>query len=136
VLFWRNLPDNTQASKAVKTAPGRKISKERVSALLCATADGSHLLKTVIVGKSKNPRALKNVMDNLSVHYYSSRNAWFTTEITNDWFHTKAVPAIKKHQTEHLKIPEDEIKALVLLDNAPIHIQPMLKAVLYNKHFS
>jgi hypothetical protein len=34
-LFWRNLPDNTQASKAVKTTPGRKISKERVSALLC-----------------------------------------------------------------------------------------------------
>jgi hypothetical protein len=34
-LFWRNLPDNTQASKAEKTTPGRKISKERVSALLC-----------------------------------------------------------------------------------------------------
>lgn len=120
-LFWRNLPDNTQASKAEKTTPGRKISKERVSALLCANADGRHLLKTVIIGKSKNPRALKNVMDNLPVHYYSSRNAWFTTEITNDWFHTKAVPAIKKHQIEHLKISEDEVKALVLLDNAPMH---------------
>lgn len=82
-LFWRNLPDNTQASKAEKTTPGRKIGKECVSALLCANADGSHLLKTVIVGTSKNPRALKNVMDNLPVHYYSSRNVWFTTEITN-----------------------------------------------------
>jgi hypothetical protein len=103
-LFWRNLPDNTQASKAKKTMPCRKISKKRVSALLCANADGSHLLKTVIVGKSKNPRPIKNVMDNLPVHYYSSHNAWFTTEITNDWLHTKAAPGIKKHQTEHLKI--------------------------------
>jgi hypothetical protein len=84
VLFWRNLPDNTHDSKAEKTTPGRKISKKRVSAFLCANADGSHLLKTVIVGKSKNPRTLKNVIDNLPVHYYSSRNAWFTTEITND----------------------------------------------------
>lgn len=120
-LFWRTLPDNTQASKAEKTTPGRKVSKERVSVLLCANADGTHMLKPAIVGKSKKPRALKNVMDNLPVHYYSSRNAWFTTEITSDWFHKKAVPAIINHQMEILNIPKEKIKALVLLDNAPTH---------------
>ncbi|KAL4101114.1 hypothetical protein QTP88_021134 [Uroleucon formosanum] len=35
-LYWRALPDSTQASKTDKNTPGRKISKDRVSALLCA----------------------------------------------------------------------------------------------------
>lgn len=120
-LYWRALPDTTQASKAEKNTPGRKISKDRVSALLCANADGSHMLKPVIVGKSKQPRAIKNVMDKLPVHYFSSKSAWFTSDITMEWFHKKAVPEIIKHQTEVLKIPKDEVKALVLLDNCPAH---------------
>jgi hypothetical protein len=33
-LFWRNLPDNTQALKAEKTTPGRKISKEKINYFL------------------------------------------------------------------------------------------------------
>lgn len=43
VSFEKNLHNNTQASKALKSMPDRKISKDRVSALLCANADGSHL---------------------------------------------------------------------------------------------
>lgn len=121
-LFWRALPDCTQASKAEKNTPGRKISKDRVSALLCANADGSHILKPVIVGKSKKPRAIKN-LNTLPVHYYNSKNAWFTREITMDWFHKKAVPEISRYQTEVLKIPENKVKALILLDNCPAHPQ-------------
>jgi len=45
-LFWRTLPDCTQASKAEKNMPGRKISKDQIFALLCANADGSHMLKS------------------------------------------------------------------------------------------
>lgn len=67
-LFWRALLDCTQASKTKKNTPGRKISKDQVSALLCANADGSNMLKPVIVGKSKKPRAVKN-LDTLPVHY-------------------------------------------------------------------
>lgn len=120
-LYWRALPDTTQASKAEKNTPGRKISKDRVSALLCANADGSHILKPVIVGKSKKPRAIKNVMDKLPVHYFNSKSAWFTSDITMDWFHKSAVPEIRKYQTDVLRIPEHEVKALVLLDNCPAH---------------
>ncbi|XP_060846462.1 tigger transposable element-derived protein 7-like [Rhopalosiphum padi] len=122
-LYWRALPDSTQASKADKNTPGRKISKDRVSALLCANADGSHMLKPVIVGKSKQPRAIKNIMDSLPIHYYNSKSAWFTSDITIDWFHKKAVPEIRKYQTEILKIPDNKVKALVLLDNCPAHPQ-------------
>ncbi|XP_060870177.1 tigger transposable element-derived protein 7-like [Metopolophium dirhodum] len=87
-LYWRALPDSTQASKADKNTPGRKISKDRVSALLCANADGSHMLKPVIVGK---------------------------------------MPEIRRYQTKILKIPDDKVKTLVLLDNyCPAHPQKKL----------
>jgi len=122
-LYWRTLPDNTQASKTEQNTPFRKISKDRVSVLLCANADGSHMLKSAIVGKNKKPRAIRNIMDTLPVHYYNSKNAWFTSDITMDWFHTKAVPEIRRYQTEVLKIPDDKVKALVIMDNCPIHPQ-------------
>jgi len=122
-LYWRALPDSTQVSKAHKNTPDWKINKDRVSVLLCANADGSHTLKSVIIGISKKPRAIKNIMDKLPVHYYNSKNARFTSDITIDWFHKKAVPEIRRYQTEILKIPDNKVKALVLLDNCPAHPQ-------------
>lgn len=76
----------------------------------------------MIVGKSKKPRAIKNIIQ-LLVHYYNSKSAWFTSDITMDWFHKKAVPEIRRYQTEILKIPDNKVKALVLLDNCPAHPQ-------------
>lgn len=122
-LYWRALPDSTQVSKAHTNTPGWKISKDRVSVVLCANADGNHMLKPVIVGISKKPLAIKNIMDKLPVHYYNSKNARFTSDITIDWFHKKAVPEIRRYQTEILKIPDNKVKALVLLDNCPAHPQ-------------
>ncbi|KAG7177538.1 Tigger transposable element-derived protein 7-like 7 [Homarus americanus] len=43
-LYWRSLPRNTQAFKNEASSPGRKVSKERFSALCCANADGMHRL--------------------------------------------------------------------------------------------
>jgi hypothetical protein len=40
-LFWRSLPNNTQAFNQEAQTPGRKISKEHFSALCCANADGT-----------------------------------------------------------------------------------------------
>ncbi|XP_063226872.1 tigger transposable element-derived protein 7-like [Bacillus rossius redtenbacheri] len=119
-LFWRSLPENTQAYKHEGTAPGRKLSKERLSALLCANADGSHRLSSVVVGKSRRPRKLKDMTD-LPVHYTSSKNAWFTQAITGDWFHKQFVPEVKKFQTEVLDINPEDVKALLIVDNAPSH---------------
>ena len=54
-LLWRTLPENTQAYNFDKNTPGRKSCKDRISALLCSNADGSHRLNPVIVGKSCKP---------------------------------------------------------------------------------
>ena len=51
-LFWRSLPNNTRASKDEQVIRGKKMSKERILALCCASADGIHRHKLVVVGKS------------------------------------------------------------------------------------
>lgn len=83
--------------------------------------EGTHKLKLAIVGKSQKPRALKDVMKKLPVIYYANKKAWFTQSIFTDWFHQSFVPAVKNYQINTMGIPEKEIKALLLLDNAPAH---------------
>ena len=128
-LYWRSLPTNTQAVVHEKTQKGRKMDKSRISVLLGANADGSHRLKPVVVGKSARPRALKDYMKDLPCHYYSSRKAWFTTDIFNSVFRKCIVPAIEKHQIEELHLSPERVRALILLDNAPAHPHDSLEAL-------
>ena len=51
-LFRHSLPNNTQASKDEQVIRGKKMSKDRISALCCASAEGMHRHKLVVVGKS------------------------------------------------------------------------------------
>ena len=44
-LFWRSLPRNTQAFKNEDKIPGKKISKDKFSALLGANASGTQRIK-------------------------------------------------------------------------------------------
>ena len=53
----------------------------------------------------------------LPVIYYSQKNAWVNSNIFSDWFHNKFVPAV----TRHMKEKGLPVKALLLLDNAPVH---------------
>ena len=120
-LFWRSLPNNTQASKDEEVIRGKKMSKERISALCCASADGMHRHKLVVVGKSARPRALKDHMHTLPVHYYYCKKAWFNASIFSDWFYKHFVPEVRRYQENVLKLHPDDVKALLLLDNAPAH---------------
>lgn len=61
-LLWRALPEDTVASWGEKKVPHGKIGKEWVTAQLCANADWSHMLKTVIVGKWRHPQTIKDIM--------------------------------------------------------------------------
>ena len=120
-MMWRALPRNTQASKEEKKVRGKKVSKERLSVLCGGNATGAHRLKLTVVGKAAKPRALKDIMDRLPVHYYNSKKAWFTSWIFQDYFLHHLVPEIRRYQDTSLNIPADDVKALVLLDNAPAH---------------
>lgn len=123
-LFYRSTPTNTLASEEEKKIPGRKLSKQRVSALCGANATGLHRLKPVIVGKAKQPRCLRGVMDRLPVVWFHSKKAWFTTKIFSEWFHNHFVPEVISFQTKELKVARGQVRALLLLDNAPAHPAP------------
>ncbi|XP_063875713.1 tigger transposable element-derived protein 7-like isoform X4 [Scylla paramamosain] len=119
-LFWHSLPKNIQAAKDFSSTPGYKTMKERLSILVGANADGSHHLQPVIVGKSKNPRMLKDLMNKLPVEYHASKSAWFTQDIFEEWFHKSFTPAVRKHQSQY-GISAEHVKAVLLLDNAPAY---------------
>ena len=121
VFFWWSLPRNTQAFRHEDKTPGRKISKEKLSALLGANATGTHRLTPCIVGKSAKPRALKDLMHELPVVYYNTKNAWFNGAIFEDWFFKHFVPEVRNYQEKVLGIPPNEVRALLLLENAPAH---------------
>ncbi|XP_066959213.1 tigger transposable element-derived protein 1-like [Macrobrachium rosenbergii] len=55
-LFWKRVPSRTYISKEEETAPGHKVSKERLTLLLGSNASGDFKLKLLLVylaGKSK-----------------------------------------------------------------------------------
>lgn len=57
-IFWRCLPDTTLALETEKQAFGAKLSKERITLLLCANASGTHEVDLLAIGKAKRPRGL------------------------------------------------------------------------------
>lgn len=120
-LFWKSMPENTQASRKDICLPGRKINKEQLSALLCANADGTHKLKSIIIGKSKLPRSVKEDTCTLPVIYKPSKDVWFTRESFSEWFFQNFVPEVKHFQVNVLRFHEEDVRALLLLDNSPVH---------------
>ncbi|XP_015833636.1 jerky protein homolog-like [Tribolium castaneum] len=114
-LYWKMLPEKTLVRAQEKTAPGRKISKERVTFLACCNADGSHKLKLLVIRKAKNLRAFKNV--NIPNEYKNSANAWMTTAIFVEWFHSSFIRQVKNH-LRSLNFPQ---RALLIVDNASSH---------------
>ena len=115
------MPVNTQAFKDEDQVPGKKISKDKFSALLGANASGTHRLKPVVVGKAAKPRCLKDHIDSLPVIYYNTSNSWFNAAIFKDWFFNHFIPKVRRYQDNVLHLPPDEVKAILLLDNAPAH---------------
>lgn len=117
-LNWRQLPTKSFVTEDEKKVSGRKLQKERITLMVCANASGTHKLKLLVVGKSKNPRALKNVkVESLPVTYMCQSRAWVTKEVFHVWYFKSFVPQVK----QELKKEKLPVKALLLLDNAPGH---------------
>ncbi|GFS66899.1 jerky-like protein [Trichonephila inaurata madagascariensis] len=55
------LPRKSLASKQEYTAPGFKVSKECLTAMVYANARGTYTLPLLVIDKSKKPRYFKNV---------------------------------------------------------------------------
>lgn len=112
-LFWRMLPNKIFISSKEASAPDRKESKDRITFMPCSNATGTHKLDLLLIGKTKSPRAFKNIC--LPVWYKNHFKSSVTREILTEWFHKEFVPEIKKFM-KRSNLPE---KALLILDNAP-----------------
>lgn len=110
-LFYRCLPDKTMEFKK-KACHGGKSSKERLTLLLGANADGSEKLKPLLIGKSAKPRCFKGIRDvkSLPVQYENNSSAWMTGEIFSRWL---------KDLDRKMKLLNRKI--LLVLDNCTAH---------------
>jgi hypothetical protein len=68
-----------------------------LTVLACSNASLEHKLKLTLIGKSKNPRAFKNVnVKNLPVNYANQqKNARMDSSVFKKWFHEDFVPSTK-----------------------------------------
>lgn len=120
-IYFKKLPQKTLADKQDRSAAGCKQNKERITAMPCSNADGSLKLPLLVIGKSAQPRAIKNIpKKNLPVIYKNQKNAWMNTTIFKAWFEENFVPAVKKFLKER-KLP---MKAVLFLDNCSAHPGP------------
>ncbi|XP_055711347.1 jerky protein homolog-like [Phlebotomus papatasi] len=117
-LNYRRLPNKTLVEKNRRSAPGFKVNKERVSVLACANATGLHKLPLFVIGKAQNPRAFKNVdKSSFPVKYGHQASSWMSKVLFRDWFFSDFVPQVRDYLRRQ-GLPE---KALLILDNAPVH---------------
>lgn len=91
-LYWKTLPEKTYVHSSERCAPGRKISKERVTVLLCSNASGTKKITPLMIGKSQNPRAFRN--KTIPLDYTYSKNAWMTSVLFKTWFFEKFIPQV------------------------------------------
>ncbi|XP_041350821.1 tigger transposable element-derived protein 6-like [Gigantopelta aegis] len=92
---------------------GTKKSKDRITIVLCANADGSDKFKPLVIGKSAKPRCFKNFNINLYVDYEANKKAWMNGDLFARYLENMNTQM--KRQKRHI---------LLLMDNAPSHIIP------------
>lgn len=115
-LYFKVTSSTTYVDKNSSSAPGRKVNKERLTFMPCANMDGPLKLPLMLIGKFKNPRALKNLKE-LPVYYQASKNAWMTRELFKGWFFDQFVPQV----TTFLEQSGHPVRAVLVLDNCSAH---------------
>ncbi|XP_025416874.1 tigger transposable element-derived protein 6-like [Sipha flava] len=112
-LFLKVLPNKTKAFKN-ETCSGGKVSKERLTVLLCCNMIGE-FERPLVLGKAKRPRAFKKLDANkFPVDWCWNKKAWMTTQIMTDWLMKFDKQMIKSRR-----------KVLLFVENAAPH--PHLK---------
>jgi hypothetical protein len=81
-----------------KRFPSRAHPPFSHSLPLGGKANGDEKLKPLLVYRSENPQALKNVAkSSLPVIWKSHRTAWITRQVFRDWFPEYFLPEMKEN---------------------------------------
>lgn len=88
----------TYISKAEKKAPGFKTAKDCYTLLFCGNKSGDLCTKPLLIARSLNPRALKNVdKSKLPVFWRANKKAWMTELLFKEWFFQMFVPEVEAY---------------------------------------
>ena len=119
-LFWKKIPKRTYITEEEKAVPRHKPMKDHLTFLFCANVSGDFKAKPPLVYHSENPRAFKKCKvqkSQLNVMWRSNSKAWVTRILFVEWINEAFGPAVKKSLLGK-SLP---LKALLLMDNAPVH---------------
>uniref|UniRef100_A0A1A9VE80 DDE-1 domain-containing protein n=1 Tax=Glossina austeni TaxID=7395 RepID=A0A1A9VE80_GLOAU len=117
-LWWKKMPSRTFIAKNEKTATGFKVSKGRITWLLCSNASGDFMTTPMFINRSLNPQSMKGCnKNNLAVYWRATKKAWMTASLFNDWLHHCFVLDVENC----LEKKNLAFKVLLLLNNAPAH---------------
>ncbi|XP_017789770.1 PREDICTED: tigger transposable element-derived protein 1-like [Habropoda laboriosa] len=116
-FWWKKLPKITFiTNEGKKVTRSFSLSSDRVTLLMCSNATGDHIVKPMLVYRSLNPRAMRNVNKNaLSVYWTASKTARVTADLFEKWFLNCLVPSVESY----LKEENLDFKVLLILDGAP-----------------
>jgi len=112
-LFYRVLPRCTLlvSTEDPKDVRGRKVPKERVTAVICSNADGTLKVPITLIGKTLNP--VYAIHKSWPLPYFQQPKAWLDGAIFTKWLPEVFVPAVED-------LPHEKI--LLVVDNAPGHL--------------
>lgn len=139
-LFFKALPDKTMSLKNEK-CHGGKISKERLTVLLCTNMVGE-FEQPLVIGKSQKPRCFKGVNLNLmKVDWKFNRKAWMTREIMNEWLshvnqkmnrQNRKILLFMDNAASHPHVQHSNIKIIFLPPNTTAACQPLDQGIIKN----
>jgi hypothetical protein len=107
-VFYNMTPGLTFKLKGEKYVGG-KMSKNRLTVLMCVNTTGTNKKRLFVIGKSQTPRCFKNVKK-LPVEYAANKKAWMTSGIFQQY-------VIKTNN----ELRRKNRKILLLVDNCPAH---------------
>ena len=141
-LFYKSLPHRTYCFDSDKPAGSAK-RKDRLTLLIITNMDGSDHRKLSVIGKSKTPRCLqkkyKMQVNDMSVDWYASKNAWMTgeihhqimTKLNNEMrLSNRHILYVCDNASSHQVREYSHIKFLMLPPNATSIMQPLDQGII------
>ena len=139
-LFYKAIPKKSLVEK-YKQSKGTKNIKDRITVLLASSATGEKL-QPLVIGRSKKPRCFKNLsVEKLPVVWRSSRKAWMTGELFEEWLRkqnqyfaskSRKILLFVDNSDTHVKITLSNITVKCLPPNTTSLIQPLDQGIISN----